>query len=184
MTKHVDVTLQRWQVAYAMEEAERRNDYAGRIGAQGLPKKEVSFDALEAHRIGAVTELATAVYCRLPERFFDDNVLNAPDVGYIEVRGTRKIGSDLRVYAKDVDRAEFMVLAYVLDLQDAGAVIRLAGWRYSEHAWRYASDAPYSPHPRKGQARLFAASALLPMRSLMEYHRLKEEFQNERILAR
>jgi hypothetical protein len=184
MIKHADVTLQRWQVAYAMEEAQRRDENAtlnrrrhGTTSTAGLP-------SIDAHRIGTVTELAVATYTGLEERFFDENVLDAPDVGLIEVRGTRKRDADLRVYAGDVTKASYMVLGYVLDLEEAGAVIRLAGWAHSEHAWNYAKPAPFAPHPKRGQARFHSARSLHPMTTLMKNHTFEEEWINERILTR
>jgi hypothetical protein len=172
--KYVDVTLQRWQVAYATEEAERRNAVALKNDLRTGTTATIGLDSASAHLIGAVCELATASYTGIDERFFDDNDLNLPDVGLIEVRGTKKLDGDLRVYKTDVEKAPIMVLAVIRHLEEAGAVIRLQGWADSEHAWNYAKPAPFPPHPKRGQARYHASSALRPMATLVRHHKMLE----------
>ena len=172
--KHVDVTLQRWQVAYAMEEAARRSENARAKGYRHGSTNAVGLHSNEADLIGAVCELATAFYTGLEERFFDEDALDLPDVGLIEVRGTRKVDGDLRVYKTDVEKAPLMVLAVIRHLEDAGAVVRLEGWADSEHAWNYSKPAPFPPHPRRGQARYYASSSLHPITTLVRQHRLME----------
>lgn len=166
----VDITLQRHHVAYAREEAERRVAFAGKIHA----RSGTGISSAESHEIGAICELATSLYTRIPERFFDENVMNLADVGLIEVRGTKKADRDLRVYEPDVKKAEFMVLAVIRDLCDEGAIVRLRGWAWSKHAWNYSKPAPYAPHPKKGPARYFSASSLHPMTTLVKTHRFME----------
>jgi hypothetical protein len=172
--KHADVHLQPWQVFYARDEAVRRHEEQSRIGARTGTTAKVGLDSLTAHEIGAVCELATAVYTGIPERFFDENDMNAPDVGLIEVRGTRKQDGDLRVYKPDVAKAEFMVLATLRECSDAGAIIRLEGWAWSEHAWNYSKPAPFPPHPKRGPAHYFSRTSLRPMTTLVKTHRFME----------
>lgn len=172
--KHVDVSLQPWQVFYAREEAERRTSTARAGGMRHGTTEQIGLPASEADEIGAVCELATSVYTRLDERFFEDYSSTAPDVGEIEVRGTKRKNADLRVYRSDVTHAPFMVLAEIRELSDAGAIVRLHGWAWSEHAWNYSKTAPFPPHPKKGQARLFAPISLHPIGTLVKQHRLWE----------
>lgn len=172
--KYVDVILQRWQVAYAKEEAERRAANATRIGARHGTTANAGMASSDAHQIGALCELATAVFTGLEERFFDDDAMNLPDVGLIEVRGTKRKNADLRVYRTDVTKAEFMVLGVILEGSDAGAIIRLEGWAWSEHAWNYSKPAPYEPHPKRGPAHYFARTSLHPMTTLVKTHRFME----------
>lgn len=184
MTKHVDVTLQRWQVAYAMEEAERRDANASAYRMRHGSTKQIGLSSIEAHKIGAVCELAVAYWSGIEERFFDENVLDAPDVGLIEVRGTRNKTSDLTVYAGDVEKSPYMVLGVIYELSDEGAIVRLEGWADSEHAWRYSKPAPYPPHPKRGQAHYYSRNALHRMSSLLWHHRFTEAWNDERILTR
>lgn len=170
----VDVTLQRHHVAYAREEAERRHTHAGLTNARHGTTKTAGLGSYEAHEIGAVCELATSLFTRIPDRFFDEDVMNLADVGLIEVRGTKVPNRDLRVYEGDVKKAEFMVLAVIRDLCDEGAIVRLRGWAWSEHAWHYSTPAPYEPHPKRGPCRFHPATALRPMNTLVKTHNYME----------
>lgn len=175
MIRYADVHLQPWQVFYAREEAQRRHEFALSIGARDGTTATKGLPSIMSHEIGAVCELATAVYTGIPERFFDENDLNLPDVGRIEVRGSRTKGRDLTVFRKDVEKADFMVLAIIHELSDAGAIVRLEGWTWSEHAWNYSKPADFPPHPKRGPARYCLRTTLYPMGSLVKNHRLLEE---------
>ena len=172
--KHADVRLQPWQVFYARDEAARRHEEQTRIGARTGTTAKVGLDSYTAHEIGAVCELATAVYTGIPEKFFDDADPKAPDLGLIEVRGTRKKDGDLRVYKPDVEKADFMVLAILRECSDAGAIVTLAGWAWSEHAWNYSKPAPFPPHPKRGPAHYYSRNSLHPMTTLVKTHRFME----------
>lgn len=172
MIRYADVHLQPWQVFYAREEAQRRHECQTRIGAR---MSKVGLDSSTAHEIGAICELATAAYTNIPERFFDEADPNLPDLGRIEVRGSRTKGRDLTVYRRDVDKSDFMVLAIIHELSDAGAIVRLEGWTWSEHAWNYSKPADFPPHPKRGPGRYCLRTTLYPMGSLVKNHRLLEE---------
>jgi len=172
--KHVDVHLQPWQVFYAREEAVERTNRARRRGMVNGSNEIAGLEPREADEIGAVCELATSHYTGYSERFFEDYHPSRPDVGLIEVRGTKKPDGNLRVYAEDVRNATFMVLAVIRELSDAGAIVRLMGWTWSEWAWNYSKDAPYPAHPKKGVCRLYKPISLQPMTTLRKTHNFME----------
>ena len=174
MIKHLDVHLQPWHVYYAREEAVRRSQTARERGARNGTNEIAGLQPKEADEIGSICELATSQATGLDERFFEDYHPTRPDVGLIEVRGTKKPDGNLRVYREDATNAVFMVLAVIRELSDAGAIVRLMGWTWSEWAWNYSKDAPYPPHPKKGLCRLYRPTALQPMTTLVKTHKFME----------
>lgn len=164
----VYVRLERWQVHYAREEAQRREDEAGLYKMRNGTTATVGLPAHEADLVGTLCELAVSVHTGLSERFFERYDPYAADVGPIEVRG-RKLGSayhDVRVYKTDIEKAEFLVGASIME-QEEHAVVRLNGWAFTVEAYANATDAPFPPHPVKGQARHHAVTALQPMATLV-----------------
>jgi hypothetical protein len=170
MTDFRYVRLERWQMNYAREEAQRREDEARYYRMRNGTTPEAGLAAHEADLVGAVCELAVSVYTGISERFFERYDADAADVGPIEVRG-RKLGSayhDLRVYKTDIEKAEFMVGASIME-QEEHAVVRLNGWAFTVEAYANATDAPFPPHPVKGQARHYSVTALQPIATLVQY---------------
>ena len=51
--------------------------------------------------------------------------------------------------------------------QDEDALVRLNGWAFTAEAYQNATDAPFPPHPVKGQARHHSAALLRPMSTLV-----------------
>jgi hypothetical protein len=178
----VYVRLERWQVNYCREEAQRREDEARLYKMRNGTTATVGLPAHEADLVGTLCELAVSVHTGLSERFFERYDPHAADVGPIEVRG-RKFGSayhDVRVYKTDIDKAKFIVGASIVE-QDDHVVVRLNGWAFTAEAYANATDAPFPPHPVKGQARHHSVAALQPMSTLV--YELPQEAQDE-FLAR
>jgi hypothetical protein len=172
------VELARWQVNYAREEAQRREDEARLYKMRNGTTATVGLPAHEADLVGTLCELAVSIATGLSERFFERYDPHAADVGPIEVRG-RKLGSayhDVRVYKTDIEKAKFIVGASIMK-QDEDALVRLNGWAFTAEAYANATDAPFPPHPVKGQARHHSAALLRPMSTLV--YELPQEAKDE-----
>lgn len=176
------VRLERWRVNYCREEAQRREDEAQLYKMRNGTTATVGLPAHEADLVGTLCELAVSVATGLSERFFERYDPNAADVGPIEVRG-RRFGSayhDLRVYKTDIDKAPLIVGASIVE-QAEHVIVRLNGWAFTAEAYTNATDAPFPPHPVKGQARHHSVAALRPMTTLV--YELPQEADDE-FLAR
>jgi hypothetical protein len=172
--KHVDVSLQKWECLYAMEEAdfrstngERRNKRHGSTSTVGLSRRD-------ADLAGALGELAFGKWAGLEPRFFEEDAQHEPDFPLIEVRATFRVDGNLAVWESDIGKAPLMVLARIREVSEDGAIIRLEGWADSEQAWNYSKPAPFPPHPKRGQVHYFAASSLFPMATLLKQKQLME----------
>jgi hypothetical protein len=82
----------------------------------------------------------------------------------------------VRVYKTDIEKAKFIVGASIMK-QDEDALVRLNGWAFTAEAYANATDAPFPPHPVKGQARHHSAALLRPMSTLV--YELPQEAQDE-----
>jgi len=168
MSTFEHVRLERWQVDYCNEEAQRREDEAKTYKMRNGTTETVGLDPFTADRVGCYGEYAVAMSTGLPTRFFEPYDPYAADIGPIEVR-TRKLGSayhDLRVYRNDIEKAPYMVGASIMHQTDI-VIVRLNGWAFTAEAYENSVDAPFPPHPVKGQARHHSVTLLRPMTTLV-----------------
>ena len=76
----VYVRLERWQVNYCREEAQRREDEARLYKMRNGTTATVGLPAHEADLVGTLCELAVSVHTGLSERFFERYDPHAADV--------------------------------------------------------------------------------------------------------
>jgi len=172
--KHADVSLQRWEVAYAMEEAEFRAANAERGNKRHGSTSKTGLASHDAHRAGALGELAFGKWAGLEPRFFEEDAQHEADFPLLEIRATFRPDGNLAVWKTDIEKAPLMVLAVIREHSEEGAIVRLMGWADSEQAWNYSKPAPFPPHPKRGQAHYCAASSLFPMATLLKHKQQME----------
>lgn len=171
--KHVDVTLQPWEVRYCREEAAARTANARRKGYRaGFGDAE---QIAQGDVTGALGELATGNYTGLDPHFGEDYDEQVHDVGLIEVR-TLGVGKDYGLPGWKTDEPKiFFVYARLLRLDDI-AIVRLEGWIHVEQFFSYAKQHPHWKHKTKGPTLLLHPNYLQAMTTLKKQHLLAERF--------
>jgi len=171
--KHVDVTLQRWEVELCREEAAARNARALKNGYRaGFGTAE---QVAQGDLTGALGELATSNYVDIETNFGGDYFEQVHDVGLIEVR-TLGLGKSYGLPGWKTDEPKvFFVYARLLRLDEI-AVVRLEGWINVEQFFSYAKPHAHWKHKTKGPTLLLDPNYLQAMTTLKRNHLLAERF--------